>query len=89
MFDVGRQLDLVGLECFTHSFIYSRVDTIDIWGWAFFNVPGAALCAVGCLAASLASYPLDASSSPPPQLVTTKNVSRYCWGQGNLKSLLI
>lgn len=39
---------------------------------------GAGLCAVGFLAAPLASTCLLSIATPPPQFMTTPNVSRHC-----------
>lgn len=48
------QLDCADLEGFSHSFIYSRFDALDIWGRTLL-VAKAVLSIAGCLAASLAS----------------------------------
>lgn len=39
--------------------------TFDILNWVIFLFSGCVLCFVECLAASLAAYPLDASSTAP------------------------
>ena len=56
----------------------SHLSTNDTWGWIILCC-GAVLCIVGCLAPALAStHQMSVATPNLTQVVTIKDVSRYC-----------